>query len=156
MRRALLGHVDHVVVEPRRARDLGQAVLTEHLADTHRYLLARLGKTLATVADELRFTGDFAELRRSPSWRPSSAPSCSASTARTWCAPPRSPGSGRTSRASCGSSSRRRSPARSSSAGDNAARFRAWLAGEPSRPRNLLVARDTKDDYPGYLIGIYR
>jgi hypothetical protein len=37
---------------------------TEHLADMHRYLLAQLGKTLATVADELRFTGDFAELMR--------------------------------------------------------------------------------------------
>ena len=37
---------------------------TEHLADMHRYLLAQLGKTLATVADELRFLDDFAELMR--------------------------------------------------------------------------------------------
>ena len=37
---------------------------TEHLADMHRYLLAQLGKTLATVGDELRFLDDFAELMR--------------------------------------------------------------------------------------------
>jgi DNA-binding LytR/AlgR family response regulator len=37
---------------------------TLHLAEMHRYLLAQLGKTLATVGDELRFMGDFAELMR--------------------------------------------------------------------------------------------
>src|SRR5437764_459674 len=48
-----------VEVEPRRAR-----AFTEHLADMHRYLLAQRGKHLATVTDELRFLGDFAELMR--------------------------------------------------------------------------------------------
>jgi hypothetical protein len=48
-----------VETDPPRARRF-----TEHLADMHRYLLAQLGKSLATVADELRFTGDFVELMR--------------------------------------------------------------------------------------------
>jgi hypothetical protein len=48
-----------VEIDPPRARQF-----TEHLADMHRYLLAQLGKTLAPVADELRFTGDFVELMR--------------------------------------------------------------------------------------------
>lgn len=37
---------------------------TEHLADMHRYLLAQLGKSLASVADELGFLADFVELMR--------------------------------------------------------------------------------------------
>src|ERR1044071_5371791 len=48
-----------VEADPPRAR-----AFTEHLADMHRYLLAQLGKTLASVADELRFLDDFAELLR--------------------------------------------------------------------------------------------
>jgi LytS/YehU family sensor histidine kinase len=48
-----------VEVDPPRAR-----AFTEHLADMHRYLLAQLGKSLATVADELRFLDDFVELMR--------------------------------------------------------------------------------------------
>jgi hypothetical protein len=48
-----------VETDPPRARQF-----TEHLADMHRYLLAQLGKSLASVADELRFTGDFVELMR--------------------------------------------------------------------------------------------
>ncbi|HMG20305.1 MAG TPA: sensor histidine kinase [Kofleriaceae bacterium] len=35
---------------------------TEHLADMYRYLLAQLGVSLASVADELRFVADFIEL----------------------------------------------------------------------------------------------
>lgn len=37
---------------------------TEHLADMHRYLLAQLGSSLASVADELGFLTDFVELMR--------------------------------------------------------------------------------------------
>jgi hypothetical protein len=48
-----------VETDPPRAR-----AFTEHLADLHRYLLAQLGKTLATVAGELRFVDDFVELMR--------------------------------------------------------------------------------------------
>jgi hypothetical protein len=48
-----------VEADPPRAR-----VYTEHLADMHRYLLAQLGKSLATVGDELRFLDDFVELMR--------------------------------------------------------------------------------------------
>src|SRR5215813_5353690 len=48
-----------VETDPPRARQF-----TEHLADMHRYLLAQMGKSLAAVADELRFTGDFVELMR--------------------------------------------------------------------------------------------
>ncbi|HEY0477163.1 MAG TPA: sensor histidine kinase [Kofleriaceae bacterium] len=48
-----------VETDPPRARRF-----TEHLADMHRYLLAQLGKTLARVADELRFLDDFVELMR--------------------------------------------------------------------------------------------
>jgi len=48
-----------VEVDAPRAR-----AFTEHLADMHRYLLAQRGATLATVADELRFLGDFIELMR--------------------------------------------------------------------------------------------
>jgi Histidine kinase len=48
-----------VEVDPPRAR-----AFTEHLADMHRYLLAQMGKSLATVADELRFLDDFVELMR--------------------------------------------------------------------------------------------
>src|ERR1051325_1412686 len=48
-----------VETDPPRAR-----AFTEHLADMHRYLLAQLGKTLASVADELRFVDDFVELMR--------------------------------------------------------------------------------------------
>jgi hypothetical protein len=48
-----------VEVDPPRAR-----AFTEHLADMHRYLLAQLGKSLATVGDELRFLDDFVELMR--------------------------------------------------------------------------------------------
>jgi hypothetical protein len=48
-----------VEVDPPRAR-----AFTEHLADMHRYLLAQLGKSLASVADELKFLADFVELMR--------------------------------------------------------------------------------------------
>ena len=48
-----------VETDPPRARRF-----TEHLADMHRYLLAQLGKSLARVADELRFLDDFVELMR--------------------------------------------------------------------------------------------
>lgn len=48
-----------VEVDPPRAR-----AFTEHLAEMHRYLLAQRGRTLATVADELAFLGDFTELIR--------------------------------------------------------------------------------------------
>jgi hypothetical protein len=37
---------------------------TEHLAEMHRYLLAQLGKSLASVGDELGFLAEFVELMR--------------------------------------------------------------------------------------------
>ncbi|HET7503759.1 MAG TPA: histidine kinase [Kofleriaceae bacterium] len=48
-----------VEVDGARAR-----AFTTHLADMQRYLLARRGDALATVADELGFLGDFVELMR--------------------------------------------------------------------------------------------
>jgi hypothetical protein len=48
-----------VEIDPPRAR-----AFTEHLADMHRYLLAQLGRSLATVGDELVFCDHFIALMR--------------------------------------------------------------------------------------------
>jgi LytS/YehU family sensor histidine kinase len=48
-----------VEVDAPRAR-----AFTQHLADMQRYLLVQRGNALASVADELRFLGDFVELMR--------------------------------------------------------------------------------------------